>query len=267
MASLLDVLLGRSEPSLPSLDGITGMRWAYEGNPVGTSTTRPQQSVGAATPIDPIDTRLDALSGILQTRGQIKEDRDNAWRMAGMISDGGLGMLGMARFIPHVEAAKAMRALQKMGLNVERDVSGVSRSNYLTAEAPGRELDALKLRFSDHALPPRYAQAGYDVGPHMEAHGDGWRDAVDKAARYFGVEAPKYARKAEPIAPKEALPATFSPVAKAQYDMLAAAFPDAGLVQGAPGSAALARQLAAKYEAANPDTLTWIRSLDPKFTP
>jgi hypothetical protein len=58
----------------------------YAGNPIGTSTTAPQ-SVGTATPINPV---VASLAGEPLTRGQMAPTMETAWDMAGMFSDGGL---------------------------------------------------------------------------------------------------------------------------------------------------------------------------------
>ena len=74
-------------PSLLPDDG-----WAYADNPIGTSTTRPQQWMSNATPIDPVAT---TVGGEPVTRGQMRDMARSAWQTAMSVSDGGLAAPGM----------------------------------------------------------------------------------------------------------------------------------------------------------------------------
>ena len=79
-------------PSLLPDDG-----WAYADNPIGTSTTRPQQWMSNAAPIDPVAT---TVGGEPVTRGQMRDMARSAWQTAMSVSDGGLaapGMMGAIR--------------------------------------------------------------------------------------------------------------------------------------------------------------------------
>lgn len=84
--------------------------------------------------------------------------------------------------------------------------SGASGSNYLNLARPSGKVDKygdpimdhVKLRISDHDLPPSYkrniGEADYDVGVGGKGRADeqgGWADAVGWLARRAGVEPPK----------------------------------------------------------------------------
>lgn len=92
MASLLDTLLGRREPTLDIDSASLGTLAAIAGNPIGTSTTRAPQYVGTAGPIDPVRT---TVAGEPITAGQARDMARSAWQTAMSVSDGGLGAPGM----------------------------------------------------------------------------------------------------------------------------------------------------------------------------
>lgn len=67
--------------------------WRYDANPIGTSTTRPQQWMESARPSDPVVT---TVGGEPITAGQLREMVRSAWQTAGSVSDGGLSPTGAA---------------------------------------------------------------------------------------------------------------------------------------------------------------------------
>lgn len=101
-----------------------------------------------------------------------------------------LGFSKPARRTRRSPAEKLAQRLEDQGFQVSRKGSGLSASEYVEArlynEATDEALD-LKFRFSDHNLPPTYGvnhgYADYEIGPHSDAHGSSWREALDYALR------------------------------------------------------------------------------------
>lgn len=93
------------------------------------------------------------------------------------------------------------RAFTQMGLHVIRESSKASGSEYVEAsddeyqKTGGNNGKKLKFRISDHPLPLSYAQPDFDVladadKKHANVSGN-WMEAVEFAANYFNIEAPK----------------------------------------------------------------------------
>jgi len=105
--------------------------------------------------------------------------------------------------------------LERMGLDVDRDYSGSSNSQYLiigkwVIEGYDEDGDPIedkveyKIRISDHPLPPTYhilnGSADYDVstgGIHEDCHTTEWFGAVFWAAQKYGLEVPSAVKGAK----------------------------------------------------------------------
>lgn len=131
-------------------------------------------------------------------------------------------MLGTVPFIPYFAGMASKPSTYQVGDRIRKYASemgwevtdtarsGASGSNYLHLARPSGKVDKygdpimdhVKLRISDHDLPPTYkrtiGEADYDVGvggkSRMDEQG-GWADAVGWLARRAGVEPPKGARR------------------------------------------------------------------------
>lgn len=96
----------------------------------------------------------------------------------------------MARFRSDDHAQKLERAAKAMGLSVDREGSRLSGSKYLHVSDPRDENRApVKIRISDHALPPSYkvkhGEADLELGTHADAAG-GWAKGVRHLSKTFG---------------------------------------------------------------------------------
>ena len=98
--------------------------------------------------------------------------------------------------------------LERIGLDVDRDFSGSSGSQYITVGKwvtdgydedgdPIEDKIEFKIRISDHPLPPSYhilnGSADYDVstgGIHEDCHTTEWFDAVFWVAKKFDQDVP-----------------------------------------------------------------------------
>jgi hypothetical protein len=84
-------------------------------------------------------------------------------------------------------ADRIMRYAEALGYDAKRSGSSLSASQYVEVAHEERDL-VLKVRISDHVLPPSYGRGGdYEVGDHADAHGS-WAGAVAWLAAK--VEAP-----------------------------------------------------------------------------
>lgn len=212
----------------------------------------------------------------------------------GQLSDGGRmladALMG-ATTSPADVAGRIAKHAGKMGYSVSRDASNVSASNYLNLAHEALPDGPLKVRVSDHALPPSYGRPGdFDViagrGGARET-GIGWAETLRALATRVGLPVPSVAQsvltrtankeataKAAENAAIEARriadqtwhmkPAT-SDVAH-QLQMLAREFPDYAekIAPNAPNAGRFRREVAALYEAQNPGVVQWVKSIDPR---
>lgn len=101
-------------------------------------------------------------------------------------------------------------AFRKMGLEVERDSSRVSKSEYLTVKSPDYEEDErgdivkgrlFKFRVSDHKLPDKYEKPDYDVDAggqsNREDIGGSWTEAVKWIANKYNLDLPSTVKSIE----------------------------------------------------------------------
>lgn len=107
----------------------------------------------------------------------------------------------MTKFNAHRIADNIERNLRAAGFSVGRDGSGLSSSQYITAaiydDEGGYVFEQVKIRVSDHALPPTYGSmngwADYEVGPHYEAVSD-WTRVVVRLCERAGLAIPATVR-------------------------------------------------------------------------
>ena len=107
----------------------------------------------------------------------------------------------MARFDAYRTAELVTRHLVAAGFSVGCDGSSLSSSQYVTAarydEDDNEIFEQVKIRISDHALPPTYGQmngwADYEIGPHMEACDD-WTRIVLRLCGDAGLPVPAAVR-------------------------------------------------------------------------
>ncbi|MFC0912668.1 LPD38 domain-containing protein [Pasteurella multocida] len=111
------------------------------------------------------------------------------------------------------DAEKIKRAFESIGLNVWRDSSRVSNSEYVTVVIPDRVDEygdplEYKIRISDHTLPSYYTPADFDVaakgvvnnarGQDAKLHTNGsWVDAVKYAVNKYGLRMPAVIKRLE----------------------------------------------------------------------
>ncbi len=109
----------------------------------------------------------------------------------------------MIRFDAYRTADLIAHNLAAAGFCVGRDGSALSSSQYVTAAIYDDDddgvtiFDQVKIRVSDHVLPPTYGQmngwADFEVGPHMEACDD-WTRIVVRLCADAGLTAPAAVR-------------------------------------------------------------------------
>lgn len=108
-----------------------------------------------------------------------------------------MGLLGVTKYAK--TADKVERALNKMGVETQRDASRVSSSQYIEATMPNGDL--VKIRVSDHELPHYYGtatRADYNVaiGPHGRADTSGdWADVIKLIGDKYQLPIPQYANR------------------------------------------------------------------------
>jgi len=142
------------------------------------------------------------------------------------------GLVGMAPFIPYFAGMASKPSTYQIGDRIRKHAadmgwevtdtarSQASGSNYLNLSRPSGKLDEfgdpimdhVKVRISDHDLPPSYkrtmGEADFDVGVGGKDRVDeqgGWADAVGWLARRAGVEPPKGVQRH--MTPRSAAPA------------------------------------------------------------
>lgn len=127
----------------------------------------------------------------------------NGWGAAGA----GAGMLtAMAGLVPggrvfsSRKTADALEGLLKRhGVEIERQGSGLSDSQYLNAQrwdaATEQYSDPLKVRLSSHEAKPTYERlngaADYEIGEHSMSHTSDAHDAAGMILRRLGIEPDK----------------------------------------------------------------------------
>ncbi len=107
----------------------------------------------------------------------------------------------MIRFDAYRTADLIAHNLAAAGFCVGRDGSALSSSQYVTAaiydDDGATVFEQVKIRVSDHVLPPTYGQmngwADFEVGPHMEACDD-WTRIVVRLCADAGLTAPAAVR-------------------------------------------------------------------------
>jgi GNAT superfamily N-acetyltransferase len=112
------------------------------------------------------------------------------------------------------------RALQSMGLRVDREKSNVSVSTYIYAYAPEgsqfkeNEGEYLKIRISNHKLPDSYVEPDFEVmvggghdGSLMNDYGT-WDESVEFVARKFDMDVPPVIKRLDSKAKSDAKKAT-----------------------------------------------------------
>lgn len=133
---------------------------------------------------------------------------DRAADLAGLVMGGTYagaprGAVGAGPVRPAAEMDKLRRALERSGIAVDgRHGSGLSRSDYLGAMIPDWSgatvgplpegaMRTVKVRSSDHDLPPTYGilngRPDVEIGPHGAAIGD-WTDAAKWIFREAGMK-------------------------------------------------------------------------------
>ena len=133
---------------------------------------------------------------------------------AGSGVDATVLMAGRAEYIRRTDQIE--RALGAMGLNVSRESSRQSVSQYLIVESPeytkteGEDGEVLKIRVSNHKLPDCYSQPDFEVivgdghdGSLFNDYGS-WDEAVKFVADKFGMSYPKIIKRLETNAEKAA---------------------------------------------------------------
>jgi hypothetical protein len=164
-------------------------------------------------------------------------------------------------------SARIGKYAEGMGYNVTPEGSNLSSSQYLTLTHDALP-DSLKIRMSDHELPPSYGSPGnYDIRP---SDGSFWAEVVKSLADKVGADVPAPVRsiltKAEAQKAADAALQRQSPAY--QEAMLAKDYPDewaADMGMDSMGRSAGRRDLAAKYEADNPnDPIKWAPYLKPR---
>lgn len=88
---------------------------------------------------------------------------------------------------------------KKLGYDVEKRGSASSGSEYLNLSiGDGDNFQTLKVRISDHELPPTYGlmhgYADYEIGPHDSGAVRGWAGVVDDLAKRAGKPTPSAAK-------------------------------------------------------------------------
>jgi hypothetical protein len=162
-----------------------------------------------------------------------------------------------------------------MGYNVSKDASKLSGSKYIGLSHDKLPDTFLKVRVSDHDLPPSYGHPGdYDVEGKGRPSGNGmhWSDAINHLAGRVGAEVPPAAkreltRRADADkAQQDKQRQEMSRSPSVQESTLSQAFPKewaaSRQMQHSAGRDAR-KALAAKYEAANPGKFEWA----PHFKP
>jgi hypothetical protein len=251
-------------------------------NPVGTQTV---QQMSAATPLG-VELPLDAPTGARFAGWAMNPGNP---LMAPVVQDIAGNALsfgpGAAKKIaPRPVADRMAKHLEQMGYSVGHEGSSLSGSRYLTLNHDAVP-NGLKIRVSDHDLPPSYGRPGdYDVhSGSARAESVSWMDAVRDLAERIGAPVPPGVKSATTRqqnaaaraadqqaaarsawdAQRAAQPKT---AAQVQIDMLSQAFPELAerMKTNAPNANAARLEAARRYEQANPGTVEWVGSFDPR---
>jgi len=151
----------------------------------------------------------------------------------------------MGTISPATIAGRLAKYADKMGYSVAREGSALSGSQYLNLSH--ESLDGpLKVRISDHNLPPSYGVPG-DIDVHAGTPREesvGWSDAVKHLADRIGVSPPSAGSLAADA--RAAKLGSFD----GQVELLRKAFPGQPILRD-PNA------YASQYEAANPGKVAW----------
>ena len=236
MAGLINTPVPRLEIAPNDTDWVTAPASTPRSLINNTEAMKPQLSAA-----DAYNVNLPAVAQNMRDAMAAAQD-PQTWRdaakaygealLAGSVAPGGAMSAGKI-------AGQIEKYASHLGYGVERSGSNISGSKYLslTHEALG---EPLKVRISDHDLPPSYGPPGdYDVRPV-----DAWQDVVKSLADRVGQPMPKASDLA--AATKAAKADSFS----GQMELLKKAYPG-------EFSASSMRDLAARYEADNPGKVSW----------
>ena len=182
----------------------------------------------------------------------------------------------MARANETTISKRIAEMAKEMGYSTAKDASKLSGSQYLGLNHEKMPDKTLKVRVSDHDLPPSYGSPGdYDVyvNERPSLNGIHWSDAVMHLAKRIGEKPPALAEREfnrrqeveRDKAEKELTMQRSNPAY--QEGMLQQKYPaewaSAIAMEGAKRSDAR-RSLAARYEKENPGHLVWAPYLRPK---
>ena len=185
---------------------------------------------------------------------------------------------------PSARAALIAGYAKKLGYNVDAGASAISRSNYLNLSHDSLP-DGIKVRVSDHDLPPSYGPPGdYDVhSGDPRAESIDWTQAVRALANRVGMPTPP--NVAGQITRSENAATALqnrlesgkidfeanrprTPI-DGQIELLSSAFPGraAGMARNAPGANQIRAEAAAEYEKMHPGEVDWVQSIAPSGKP
>ena len=259
----------QSQPN-PDPDIISLLR-VIQANPVGSERFGDQVMTNA-TPIDPV---VGSVDGRPVTQGQVSALPVNP--VTGQINSSGslaatfaLGMAGATT--PATIADRIAGYATKLGYDVLPSASNLSSSRYLSLQHDLLPDTMLKVRVSDHDLPPSYGSPGnYDIRP---SDGSYWADVVKSLADRVGQTVPsavqRVLRKPQALQVPTQIPSQIAPqnpeLAR-QISLLSDAYPNmaAAIQPNAPNAGAARLAAARMYEAANPGQVDWMRSFDPRL--
>ena len=171
--------------------------------------------------------------------------------------------------------ARLAEYAEKLGYSVSRDVSKVSGSEYLNLTHGKLPDQNLKVRISNHDLPPSYGTPG-DFDVHVGQPRDlsvDWTQVVRSLAGRVGKPVPGpvaavISRQESKAAAQSAADVALRMRSPAyQESILQQAYPkewDAAVALSGAERSIARRTIAGEYEAANPGVFTWAPYLAPK---
>jgi hypothetical protein len=210
----------------------------------------------------------DALTGALNASQDPAFWQNAANQYAGAMIGGTSGPR------PSAIASRIGTYAAKMGYSVAPSSSQISRSSYLELNHDLIPGDTIKVRVSDHNLPPSYGSPGdFDVhsGAPREESVD-WANTVKALADRIGANVPPSVASVLTRSQSAAVAADAAERARMmsspayQEAILARAYPEAwanALAQTGPSRSIARRQIAATYEAENPGQFSWVPYLQP----
>ena len=172
---------------------------------------------------------------------------------------------------PSNVAARIAGQAEKLGFSVSRDASKLSASKYLELTHDKLPNSDIKIRISDHDLPPSYGPPGdYDV--HAGSPRDqsvSWYDTIKSLADKIGQPPPSLAQSAITRQNNIESAQVAAEAARKQAIASAPAVTPAQiqrklLDETYPGDISPHAQRAARYEAEHPGEVEWVRSYDPR---